>query len=161
MLDELRKNDWTPKSVNRKSRALSEAIRKVEGRYGRDARDSEVMQEMGISSEEYHQILQDGRNSNLFSLEAMGFEDFGMPNQSHHKDDDPLKNVQSGNMKNRLTTSIRGLPERERIVVSLYYDMELNLREIGEVIGVSESRTSQLMSQALARLRARMHEWIP
>lgn len=161
MLDELRKTDWTPKSVYRKSRALSEAIRKVEERYGRDARDSEIMQQMGVSSEEYHRILLDGRNSNLFSLEAMGSGDFMILNQSCHTDDDPLKNVQSDDIKNSLTDAIRGLPERERIVVSLYYDMEMNLREIGEVIGVSESRTSQLMSQALARLRARLHEWFP
>jgi RNA polymerase sigma factor for flagellar operon FliA len=158
MLDELRRNDWTPKSVHRKNREVAEAIRQVEARVGRDARDSEIIEQMGVSSEEYHRILLDGSTSNMFSLEELMLED-----HVSFADDNTLQQPQHAYenriMNQSLSNAIGSLPEREGMVISLYYDAELNLREIGEVLGVSESRTSQLMSQALARLRARLQEW--
>jgi RNA polymerase sigma factor for flagellar operon FliA len=157
MLDELRRNDWTPKSVHRKNRELAEAIRQVEARVGRDARDSEIIEQMGITSEEYHRILIDASTSNMFSLEELMMDDY-VSFADGDKTKEPHLAHEHRLLHQSLTDAISGLPERERMVVTLYYDAELNLREIGEVLGVSESRTSQLMSQALARLRARLQE---
>lgn len=160
MLDELRRNDWTPKSVHRRSRELADAIRRVEARVSRDARDSEIAGELGISLQEYHQILQDSRSSALFSLDSLAGEENITDGLEPGRSLDPLQSVQAQRFKDSVSKAIAGLPERERMVVSLYYESELNLREIGKIIGVSESRISQLLTQALARLRARMREWM-
>ena len=160
MLDELRKNDWTPKSVHRKNRELSAAIRKIENREGRDARDQEIADELGITLEEYNKILKDNAASMLYSLDTLTANDGSMAEGVPDESDDPVQNLQNDDFKQGLARAISGLPERERLVISFYYDNELNLREIGKVIGVSESRISQLLSQALARVRARLHEWI-
>lgn len=159
MLDELRRSDWTPKSVHRKSREIAEAIRRVEARMNRDARDSEIAEELGVSLEVYHQTLQDSRSSALFSLESLAGEENIVAGLEGEPGVDPLRNVQFQHLRACVAGAIAGLPERERMVVSLYYESELNLREIGNIIGVSESRISQLLSQALARLRSRMREW--
>lgn len=160
MLDEIRRTDWTPRSVHRKSREVAEAVRKIENEMGRDARDVEVAELMGISLEEYHKILQDATGSRVFSFEdpgAVGEDGYAntlrQPNQ-------PLDNLQNDDFKAGLAEAIKGLPERERLVMSLYYDQELNLREIGAILGVSESRVCQIHGQALIRLRARMEEWL-
>ncbi len=162
MLDEIRRTDWTPRSVHRKARQVAEAVRTIENSKGRDARDNEVAALMGISLDEYHKILQDATGCRVFSFEdpaALGHgEDAGhggveAPNH-------PLENLQRRDFHKALAESIAGLPERERLVMSLYYDEELNLREIGEVLGVSESRVCQIHGQALIRLRARMAEWL-
>jgi len=160
MLDELRKNDWTPKSVHRKNRELSAAIRKIENREGRDARDQEIADELGITLEEYNKILQDNAASMLYSLDTLTASNGSMSEGIPDITDDPVQNLLNHDFKQGLARAISGLPERERLVISFYYDDELNLREIGKVIGVSESRISQLLSQALARVRARLHEWL-
>jgi RNA polymerase sigma factor for flagellar operon FliA len=160
MLDEIRRTDWTPRSVHRKAREVAEAVRKIENEMGRDARDVEVAKEMGISLEEYHKILQDSTGCRIFSFEDPGMlGEEGMTQSSRHVDQ-PLENLQKSDFKQGLADEIRGLPERERLVMALYYDEELNLREIGEILGVSESRVCQIHGQALIRLRARMGEWL-
>jgi RNA polymerase sigma factor for flagellar operon FliA len=160
MLDEIRRTDWTPRSVHRKAREVAEAVRKIENQMGRDARDVEVAKEMGISLEEYHKILQDSTGCRIFSFEDPGMlGEEGMSQSSRHVDQ-PLENLQKSDFKQGLADEIRGLPERERLVMALYYDEELNLREIGEILGVSESRVCQIHGQALIRLRARMGEWL-
>ena len=163
MLDEIRRTDWTPRSVHRKARQVAEAVREIENQKGRDARDNEVAALLGISLDEYHKILQDATGCRVFSFEdpaALGSgedDDVGArietPNQ-------PLENLQTEDFQRTLSEAIAGLPERERLVMALYYDEELNLREIGEVLGVSESRVCQIHGQALIRLRARMTEWL-
>lgn len=155
MLDEIRRNNWAPRSVFRKARKIAEAIRGLEGSKGRDAYDHEVAEALGISLEEYHQLLQEASGHSLFSFDELGERE--LPSQS---DPTPLENLQTADFKRGLAEAIRGLPERERLVLSLYYDEELNLREIGEVLGVSESRVSQIHSQAVLRLQARMGKWI-
>jgi RNA polymerase sigma factor for flagellar operon FliA len=160
MLDEIRRTDWTPRSVHRKAREVAEAVRKIENDKGRDARDVEVAGEMGISLEEYHKILQDSTGCRIFSFEDPGMlGEEGMPQSGRHVDQ-PLENLQKSDFKQGLADEIKGLPERERLVMALYYDEELNLREIGEILGVSESRVCQIHGQALIRLRARMGEWL-
>jgi RNA polymerase sigma factor for flagellar operon FliA len=154
MLDEIRRYDWVPRSVHRKARAIAEAMRDIEQKQGRNAEDREVAQVLGMNLEEYHQALQDASAGRLFSLDG---ED-GDPYSETLSDEraGPEEQMQEQDLKRALAERVAGLPERERLVLALYYDEELNLKEIGEVLGVSESRVCQIHSQALLRLRARV-----
>lgn len=160
MLDEIRRTDWTPRSVHRKVRMVAEAVHKIESEKGRDARDGEVAESLGITLDEYYHILQDASSARIFSFEDVSAE--GEPpyvsDDSHLSD--PLSGLQRDDFKQALARAIGDLPERERLVVSLYYDEELNLREIGEVLGVTESRVCQIHGRAMIRLRARMRDWL-
>ncbi len=160
MLDEIRRTDWTPRSVHRKAREVAEAVRKIENEKGRDARDVEVAKVMGLELNDYHKILQDATGCRIFSYEdpgTLGEENFA---QQARQPNQPLENLQKSDFKVGLADAIKGLPERERLVMALYYDEELNLREIGDILGVSESRVCQIHGQALIRLRARMADWL-
>ena len=167
MLDEIRRSDWTPRSVHRKARQVAEVIREIEHAEGRDARDVEVAEALDMSLEEYHQILADASGARIFSYEELS--EFGdvVPGESKGRNvrnqmhDGPLKGLEQSHFKEALADAIAGLPERERLVIALYYDEELNLREIGQVLGVSESRVCQIHSQAALRLRARLGDWLP
>ncbi len=159
MLDEIRKNDWAPRSVHRKARKVAEAVRKIENIMGRDARDSEVAQALEISLDEYHQMLQDASGYLVLSFEDMGMDDEAVAAQFADRAPGVLEGLQREDFKKNLKEAVAGLPERERLVMALYYDEELNLREIGAVLGVSESRVSQIHSQALIRLQARLSQW--
>lgn len=162
MLDEVRRNDWAPRSVHRKARELSAAVRAVENRLGRAARDAEVAEELGMGLEEYHQRVRDAAGYQVFSLEeAPGGDEDGEGREARlpAADHGPYESLADGDFRTALASTIAALPEREALVLSLYYDDELNLREIGEVLGVTESRVSQIHSQALVRLRARMTDW--
>ena len=157
MLDELRKTDWTPRSVHRKTRQLAEAVQEVEHREGRSARDAEIAQQMDMDLEDYYRLLRDVATSRILSVdEILGFSE----DHNREADTGPLEHLQQNAFKEALAETIDGLPQRERYVLALYYDEELNLREIGEVLGVSESRVCQIHSQALIRLRARMKDWV-
>lgn len=157
MLDEMRKGDWVPRSVHRNTRMVSEAVRAVEARTGKDAQDQAVAAELGVDLDAYHAILADTQGSRLFSFDDL-LEDGGAVHfQSAHEGPEP--SVEQDYFRRALIEAIDGLPERERLILSLYYDEELNLKEIGQVLGVSESRVSQLHSQCAARLRARLSEW--
>jgi RNA polymerase sigma factor for flagellar operon FliA len=129
MLDDIRKHDWTPRSVHHKYRQVTDAINEIEGETGRAASAEEVADRMGISMDEYHKILADSACSRLFSFEET------------------------------LEEPTLQLPERERLVLSLYYEQELNLKEIGAVLDVSESRVCQIHGQAVMRLRAASKRW--
>ncbi len=159
MLDEIRKNDWAPRSVHRKAGKVAEAVRKIENIMGRDARDSEVAQALEISLDEYHQMLQDASGYLVLSFEDMGMDDEAVAAQFADRAPGVLEGLQREDFKKNLKEAVAGLPERERLVMALYYDEELNLREIGAVLGVSESRVSQIHSQALIRLQARLSQW--
>ena len=165
MLDEIRRSDWTPRSVHRKARMVAEAMREIENEHGRDARDVEVAGALGMKIEEYHQVLQDASGSRIFSLdelqevgEVVPAEE-GMPRNSHTEG--PYDGIHREAFRNALGDAIASLPERERLVIALYYDEELNLREIGQVLGVSESRVCQIHGQAALRLRGRLRDWLP
>lgn len=159
MLDEVRRADWAPRSVHRKYRQVAEAIHAIEATVGREARDSEVAERMGIGVAEYHQILQDGVACRIFSIEEMMEAGNRQWDDSAGVDGAPEQVLERESFQASLAASIDCLPEREKLVVALYYDEELNLKEIGEVLGVSESRVCQIHSQAMLRLRARMQDW--
>jgi len=160
MLDEIRKGDWTPRSLHRKVREISQTMREIETEHGRDARDSEVAERLDMSLDEYHQVLQDASSHQIVSFEDIPSKDANVVDGLSAKITGPLENLQEDNLKETLATAIAGLPERERLVMSLYYDEELNLRETGEVLGVSESRVCQIHSQALIRLKAKVQRII-
>jgi len=160
MIDEVRRGDWTPRSVYRKSRQLSEAIRKVEEREGRDAKDSEIAELLNMDMQEYSSLVKDAAGCQVFSYEDIAATGGHREELSDSQAQGPYLELQEEDFNRGLVDKIAGLPERERLVMALYYDEEFNLREIGEILGVSEGRVCQIHGQALVRLRARMSEWV-
>ncbi|KTD10756.1 sigma factor 28 [Legionella gratiana] len=158
ILDEVRRNDWVPRSVHRNARLISEAVKYVEHRLGREAKDSEIAAELGVSLEEYHEMLQDSVSSHLYGFEDLGVTDDALQIDEECASTEPHVNVFRNDLLKRLSEVIRGLPHKEKMVLSLYYEQDLNLKEIGEVIGVSESRVSQILSQATHRIKSRLPE---
>ncbi len=160
MLDELRRTDWTPRSVYRRLREVMEMIRAIETETGREADEAEVVKRLGITREEYAQVMDDASRSRVLSLSME--DDEGESHVIDVADDisaQPAVRAELEGRQGALAEAIDGLPEREKLLMALYYDEELNLKEIGEVLGVSESRVCQLHGQALVRLRARLRDW--
>ena len=158
MLDEVRRNDWVPRSVYRNSRMISEAVKHVEHRFGREAKDLEVAHELGLPIDEYHEMLQDSASSHLYGFEDLGVTDDVLQIEGGSSSTEPHINVLHNDLMSRLAQVIGGLPQKERMVLSLYYEQDLNLKEIGEVLEVSESRISQILSQATHRIKSRLPE---
>lgn len=157
MLDEVRRNDWVPRSVHRNSRKISEAVQKLENRLGREAKDVEIAQELGIPLSEYHEMLQDSAGSHLYGFDNLGVTDDVLRGNDDVKNStEPQARVLKDDLMAHLGQVIDSLPQKEQLVLSLYYEQDLNLKEIGEVIGVSESRISQILSQAILRIRSRL-----
>jgi RNA polymerase sigma factor for flagellar operon FliA len=160
MLDEVRRSDWTPRSVHKKSRMVSEAIRTIENETGREARDVDVAKHLGIDMNEYNHILQDSSSCRVFSVEELAQTGDHYLDECSNLEEEPGDGLSRDGFQRALADAIMDLPERERLVISLYYDEELNLREIGEVLNISESRVSQISSQAVLRLRSRLGGWV-
>jgi len=159
MLDEIRRGDWAPRSVHRNSRKISEAIKEVELSKGRDAEDHEVAEHLGMSVDEYHSHLKDSAGCRLFSFEEVLEKSEQGAEQIAGASPGPFPGIEKEAFRRALAESIKGLPEREQLVLALYYDEELNLKEIGAILGISESRVSQIHSQAAHRLRSRLSDW--
>lgn len=159
MLDEVRRADWTPRSVHKKSRMVSEAIREVENRLGGEARDIDIAEQLGVELSSYNQMLQDSVGCKILSVEELSEDGDSVFHSSEKLGEAPVDLLEEDDFQQALSDAITTLPERERLVVALYYDEEFNLREIGEVLNVSESRVSQISSQAMLRLRSRLAEW--
>jgi RNA polymerase sigma factor for flagellar operon FliA len=160
MIDELRRADWAPRSVHRNSRRIASAIQNVEAREGRAARDREIAAELEVGLDEFHAMLQDNAGVHL-----LGFDDLFGPDRDPDRvlpadDATPVEAFERDAFRDALAEALAALPEKERLVLALYYNEELNLREIGAVMGITESRVCQIRSQSVHRLRARLKEWI-
>ena len=156
MLDGLRENDTLPRHLRREMRRIEEAITQLEQSFGRPPNETELSAQLGIPLEEYQKTLQEARGHQLLYFEDFsGDEDEGFLDR-HFTDDDanPVHLLEDQQLRHQLVLSIDRLPEREKLMMGLYYEQELNLKEIGEVLGVTESRVCQLHSQAIGRLRA-------
>lgn len=157
MLDELRSRDWLPRSVRRNARMVDEAVRRLEQQLGRAAEENEIATELDMELEEYRQLLSDTNSGNLLPFEML-LEEGAEPGVEDTSQDTPLQQFLDGEKRDQLVAGIEALPEREKLLMALYYQEELNLKEIGAVLGVTESRVSQLHSQAVSRLRTRLVE---
>ncbi|HEX8955100.1 MAG TPA: RNA polymerase sigma factor FliA [Burkholderiaceae bacterium] len=161
MLDELRSSDWLPRSMRQNMRKIEEAMSQLQQRLGRPPNESEVAKQLKLSLAEYQDLLNEGGGHQL-----VYYEDFHDGDGNEHfldryatdEDGDPLQALMNSGFRAALIEAIEGLPEREKILMGLYYEQEMNLKEIGAVMGVSESRVCQLHSQAISRLRANLRE---
>ncbi len=157
ILDSLRTLDWSPRELRRKGRAVEEAIRSVTQRVGRAPSEQEIAKEMELTLSEYQLLLGDLKGLEIGSLHMERSEDSGDEELAYipgSPEDDPLFRCLKGEMKQRLAEAIDELPEKERMVLTLYYYEELTMKEIGLTLGVVESRVSQIHSSAVVRLRA-------
>ncbi len=163
MLDELRNADWMPRSVRKSQRSIEQAIHAVEQRLGRPAQEREIADELQVPLEEYQRLLSSAKGSQLLYFEDSASEDDDESRIEQMLPDDsptPDRRLEDARFRESLVAAIDGLPEREKLLMNLYYVEELTLKEIGEVLGVTESRVSQLHSQAVARLRAKLGDWM-
>jgi RNA polymerase sigma factor for flagellar operon FliA len=159
MIDQVRPCDWAPRSLHRKARALGRAIHAVESRQGREARDAEVMDELSMAADEYYTLLRDINTSKMLSVEAIVPSDGEGTAALSVTERTPQHQQMESEFRSSLVEAIEHLPERERQVLSMYYQDELNLREIGAVLGVTESRVCQIHAKVMARLRAELGDW--
>ncbi|MCX7194072.1 MAG: RNA polymerase sigma factor FliA [Proteobacteria bacterium] len=155
MLDELRSADWLPRSLRRDMRRIEQAVSRLQQKLGRAPNETEIATELEVPLVEYQQMLQEARGAQLIYYEDFQDEDHDdfFERFEFSNDSDPLSLLQDERFKAELVRAIDILPERERMLMGMIYEQEMNLREVGEVFGVSESRISQLHSQAVARLR--------
>ncbi|WP_371930733.1 RNA polymerase sigma factor FliA [Alishewanella sp. SMS8] len=160
MLDEIRRGDWTPRSVHRNSRLIADTIAELEAELGRDVKDYEVAEKLAISLDEYHHMISDVSSGRIIGIEDLGISEDVLVTADDSDTDQLYQHQANSAFNDALAKTISSLPEREALVLSLYYNEELNLKEIGAVLDVSESRISQIHSQALVRLKGRMQAWL-
>jgi RNA polymerase sigma factor for flagellar operon FliA len=161
MLDEIRRGDWAPRSVHRNSRMVAQAVSELEALLGREAKDTEIAEKLDITLDEYHHILQDVNSSRILGIEDLGVDEDVITTADQDLSlDKPFNVVKNERFNESLIDAIQSLPEREALVLSLYYNDEMNLKEIGQILDVSESRVSQIHGQAMIRLKAKVNDWI-
>jgi RNA polymerase sigma factor for flagellar operon FliA len=161
ILDQLRSLDWVPRSIRQKSRRLEQAYSEVEQRLGRAATDGEIAQSLGIELEEFHFLLNQVRGISMVNLDEL--RSGGDPDQPAYgdifedvKSENPFASLKSRELRQAVAECIGALPEKERLVISLYYYEDLNMKEIGNVLGITESRVCQIHTKAVQRLRSKL-----
>jgi RNA polymerase sigma factor FliA len=163
MLDELRAGDWLPRSARKSQREIENAIHRLEQKLKRAPHEAEIARELDLPLDDYQEMLNDARGAQLVYIDDLGGGGEGDENylERHIADAgvEPSEALRDKRFRIALVAAIEELPERERLLMSMYYEQDMNLREIGAVMGVTESRVCQLHSQAVARLRARMKNW--
>lgn len=162
MLDELRGNDWMSRGSRKQQRSIEAAVHRLEQKLGRAPQESEIAVEMNMSLVEYQEMLGKVRGTQLVYLEDMSGDDGDNDYLDRHVGDEaanPLAQLQDHRMREALIAAIKTLPEREQYVMSMYYEHDMNLKEIAAVLKVTESRVCQLHSQSIARLRVKLREW--
>ncbi|MPY24886.1 RNA polymerase sigma factor FliA [Shewanella psychropiezotolerans] len=158
MLDEIRRGDWVPRSVHRNQRRVAQVIDELEQELGRDAKDDEIARRLDMTLDEYHHILNDVSVGKIIGIEDLGVSVDVISHDDGVKDD-TYEAIAEDEFHSALVAAIKLLPERDGLVLSLYYDEALNLKEIGAILEVSESRVSQILSQAMLRLKAKLKHW--
>jgi RNA polymerase sigma factor FliA len=161
MLDELRGGDWMSRGDRRHQRSIESAVHKLEQKLQRAPSESEIADEMGMMLADYQELLGKVRGTQLFHLEDLSGDDGDDFLDRHVADEaaNPLAMLQDQRMREALVEAIGRLPEREQYVMSMYYEQDMNLKEIAAVLGVTESRVCQLHSQSIARLRSKLRQW--
>ncbi|MCL1044841.1 RNA polymerase sigma factor FliA [Shewanella electrodiphila] len=158
MIDEIRRGDWVPRSVHRNQRRVAQVIDELGQELGRDAKDIEIAEKLEMTLEEYHHILNDVSVGKIIGIEDLCVsEDVIVTAES--TPDESFESLAEMQFKSALSEAITTLPERDALVLSLYYDEALNLKEIGAILEVSESRVSQILSQAMLRLKGKLKHW--
>ena len=157
ILDSFRSQDWLPRSLRFKSHKIEQAYQRIEQKLGRAASDEEVAEDLGIAVDELQKLLGEVGSIVMLSFEELGFghgeERFAADESLASRGQDPLGRIMGGEKVGLIARALDRLPEKERLVISLYFYEELNLKEIGELLGVTESRASQIRSRALIRLK--------
>lgn len=161
ILDELRSQDWVPRSVREKSKQLERAYAKLEREFGRPATDEEMCTELECSLEEFHELVNKSKSVSLLNIDDSatfnrGDKKLMMGLLENRRSSNPFNAVNYKNSQNIIKEGIKSLPEKQRLVLSLYYFEDLNLKEIGQVLDVTESRVSQLHTQAILKLKAKL-----
>ena len=162
MLDELRGNDYLSRGTRKHQREIEAALHRLQQRLGRTPAESEIAKEMGMSLADYQELLGKVRGTQLVYLEDMSGDEGDADFLDRHIADeeaDPLEQLRDQRMRQALVDGIKTLPEREQFVMSMYYEHDMNLKEIAAVLKVTESRVCQLHSQSIARLRVKLREW--
>jgi RNA polymerase sigma factor for flagellar operon FliA len=165
IIDELRSLDWVPRSVRSKAREIEKICALLENRLHRAPTDQEIAAELGVSVDDFQQSLSQIANTSIVALDELwaisgsdGDQSALIDTLEDPKSKDPSRMLDLSEMKSRLAAAIDALPKREKIVIALYYYENLTLREIGEVLGVTESRVSQLHTKAILRLKGRLRD---
>ncbi|MFE8644627.1 RNA polymerase sigma factor FliA [Sphingomonas sp. NCPPB 2930] len=159
MIDELREGDWMSRGSRKSQKDIEHALRRLEQRLGRSPLESEIAAELDMTLPDYQSLLAKVRGTQLVYLEDMGAgqdDDSFLDRHVADSDADPMQQLRDQRLRTSLVAAIEGLPEREKFIMSMYYDDDMNLKEIAAVLGITESRVCQLHSQSIARLRARM-----
>jgi RNA polymerase sigma factor for flagellar operon FliA len=160
MLDELRQTDWLPRGARKSMRQIEAAVHALQQRLGRSPNEAEIAKELKVPLADYHQMLLDARGTQLIHYEDFveGGDDDFLERNCADTGSDPLASLLDSNLRQILVDAIADLPEREKTLMGLYYEQEMNFKEIGAVLGVSESRVCQIHNQVVARLRAKLKE---
>ncbi|MBF0298857.1 MAG: FliA/WhiG family RNA polymerase sigma factor [Oligoflexia bacterium] len=161
ILDELRAQDWVPRSVREKAKLIEKAFQKLEREFGRPANDEEMCKELGVNQNEFYDLLDQAKSVSLLNIDdsasfSRGDKKLMMGILDNKKYSNPFSTVNFERSKNKIKEGIKALPEKQRLVLSLYYYEDLNLKEIGQVLNVTESRVSQLHTQAVMKLRMKL-----
>lgn len=160
MIDELRENDWMSRGSRKSQKEIEQAMRRLEHQLGRSPMESEIATELDMTLAEYQTLLSKVQGTQLVYLEDMAHsnddEDHFLDRHVADAEADPLQMLRDQRLRQALVTAIKALPDREQLIMSMYYEQDMNLKEIAAVMNVTESRICQLHSQSIARLRAKM-----
>lgn len=162
MLDELRQGDWLPRGLRKTQRQIENAMHRLEHRFGRSPSEGEIAKELGVPLLEYQEMLQEARGYQLIYFDQSDDDEGGdsyLDRNAADNVNNPSERVSDQRFRQAIISAIEHLPEREKLLMGLYYEQELNFREIAEILGVTESRVCQLHSQAVARLRTKLRDW--
>ena len=159
MIDDLRNSDWAPRSVHQNTRQIADTVTRLSHELGREPKDTEIAAAMNVSLEKYRQMLLDSSSTQIVGIEDLGISEDVLSESRDRREDKLFERLASERFKESLAKAISRLPKKEQQILALYYDEELNLREIGQILDLSESRICQIMAQSMARLRSALRAW--